>query len=93
MSYGLRIWDAAGGLVLDETMRLGQVLGVVTTDESAGSITNDALLLGTPFAIVTPLGELLLLTYVIELPEPTFSGNTMSWPAADSSASIVYGIY
>jgi hypothetical protein len=93
-SYGLRCWDAAGNLTIDVSDRLGRILGVLTTGGADGSISNNGFLQGTPFFVVTALGNI---GSAANLPTSvTVSGNTMTWQyqsVVPADCIIHYGVF
>lgn len=54
MSWGMRVWDKWGNLVLDTTTRLGRIIGYVETGTESGQITDLRLTLGEPFFVASP---------------------------------------
>lgn len=91
MSTGLRVWDASGNLVIDETTRLGRILGQTQSGTSGGTINNAGFLTGTPFAVVLPATDTVSLAS--SYPSPTFSGSDMNWGASGNDCLIIYGVY
>jgi hypothetical protein len=91
VAAGIKIWDAAGVLIVDLTTRLSRVAGVVNVPAaSSGSVTLDGS--GTPWYYVKPVGTN---SYA---PLITVSGNTISWvpdptyPGGALDSSIIYGV-
>ena len=97
MAVGLRLYDANGNTILDETYSTGRVMGIITVDYAVnpnGNISDDRFGLGIPFGFA--------LSTLNFPPVVTFSGNTMSWARSRNNAGqfpttgsyrIMYGTY
>lgn len=96
MAFGLKIWDELGNVVLDTNVRVGRIIGQVTSGTSAGSISVPDFAQGTPWFIVQPITSA---GFTAEVPNVTISGNTLSWtfplaPNYTSISSIIsYGVF
>lgn len=93
MPAGLQMWDPAGNLIVDISMRLGRVLGVAAlTGGVNGSAVNDGLTTGTPFWMLTCITSPLVRQPVISV-----SGSTISWDFGGLGGGLnwrlVYGVY
>lgn len=93
MPFGLQTFDSEGDLMVDTNDRLGRLLGYLTGQANEGTITDDKLLEGTPWAVF-----ILENTYggASFLVEPVFDGNTMSWSRTDFpdwTFTILYGVF
>jgi len=100
MSYGFRVWDAAGNLEVDTSTRMGIVLGSVDVNTRTGSITDNRLLGGSPWSCITTgylSTEFSFQNAVTGYPIITFSGNMMFWDYTDATyvatVAITYGIH
>mgnify|MGYP001355592492 CR=1 FL=1 len=69
---GIRIWDPAGNLILDETMRTGRRVTEHTVTGTTGSFTVPGLTEGEPWDVFVTgsLGG---------VPVVSYSGTTVSW--------------
>jgi len=91
MSFGIRVRDEWGNVILDMGMRSGFIIGAVTlsTNNQSGSLADAGLSQGEPFYFLesSSLGA---------GPDVTFSGTQMSWQSSDPSnvwgGDIYYGI-
>jgi len=89
MATGLRIWDAAGNLMLDTNDRVSQGLGVVTIPaNSTGSVTvpatggyND---IWFQFSPSTTAG------IYSRMPDITVAGDLISWSFASGGTAPTY---
>lgn len=100
MTFGLRVWDAAGNLEVDSSTRMGIFLGSVDVNTRTGSITDSRLLGGEPWSCITTgylSAEFSFQNGVTGYPIISFSGNTMFWDYADATyvatVTIIYGIH
>ena len=100
MATGIKIWDASGNLIFDETSRAGRVLGTTVVNGGSGSIPNGDFSQGTPWAIAFKLGTGLAGSGLICPCYTSFSGNTLNWAygpvsgqSADYQTFIAYGVY
>lgn len=96
---GLRVYDGNGNTILDVTDRLTRVCGTVNTGTADGSITDDALLTGTPWYFLLRDGitneNYWLGAFYWEI---TFSENKLIWTGRGWTdqvfdQKIVYGVY
>jgi hypothetical protein len=98
MSYGCRIWNAAGDLIMDVDTRIARILGVGNTGGAAGSISPAGMDTGEPF--VFPLLGLSTFTVAgVSLSYMTFSvtATTISWNYGGAGATgpaidFLYGV-
>lgn len=97
MANGLKVWDAAGNLIVDVTDRLTRILGYTTLyADSSGSLSDNGFLTGTPFFIAIRTngagGSFNGTTVAVDI---SFSGNTMYYSTTQTIADfiIVYGVY
>ncbi|TWH49586.1 hypothetical protein [Sporomusa sp. KB1] len=100
MPAGLQCWDADGNLTLDITDRLTRVLGTIQTGTSDGSITDNNLLLGTPWYFTYYLDDN---HFWRSRPlKISFSSNILSWAFISTGGNyqntnidtmILYGVY
>ncbi|ANC42964.1 hypothetical protein PMO31116_02329 [Pandoraea morbifera] len=99
MVAGLQLFDPAGNEILNPFSRVGRVLGSVYVNGTSGSLQNDGLLTGEPFASF----HLQQLFYDVRayrrFPRISVSGNTLSWyyPAPQGTqvtmaGYIVFGV-
>lgn len=95
MPAGLRVWNAAGQLILDTNDRVSRIVGTLNLPDghAAGSISNAAFGVGTPFAAVllaerwdNSTGQAKTLT------QASISGTTINYSAGDK-CTIIYGTY
>ncbi len=90
MGQGLRVWDAAGNLILDSSTAAGKFLGVVTVTAATGSVTDAGFADGAAWFCHIPIGA----SYSVSPPAISVSGTTLSWSGFfGTSCLIVYGIY
>ncbi len=95
MAYGLRVWDAAGNVIMDTNYRAGRILGMVDTGGANGSISHPGFTTGTPFWVVVSLD----VSNAVTKCRPSVSGTTMSWTYDSTSGfnngpcRIFYGVY
>jgi len=87
MPAGLQCLDANGNLVVDLTTRMTRLIGQVN-QATAGSMSVPAFSQGTPF--VMPVIDQNGVMYPQQIPIPTVSGTTLSWPA---NSNFFYGTY
>jgi len=96
MSYGLRIWDENGILILDTTTRISRVLGEFALPSTPGSHTDAAISSG---AFWWYMAGFTISPYITtKVPVVSLSGNTISWiwsgaAANFPSVTLVYGVY
>lgn len=93
MPVGLRIRDPSGNIIIDWTMRLGRILGVVTlTGPTAGSAVHAEFADGTPFWTVQCISA-----SGAGAPTISVSGTTISWTFGGvwdtQTYRLVYGVY
>lgn len=92
MPSGMRVWNAAGQLMVDTSTRMGRVLGIIPV--TGNTVWGDnGLLTGTPYYVqyaITGLGATPL-----AVPTVWFVGNAMhvSFPAGSPGTWIIYGVY
>lgn len=95
MPAGLQVFSPTGAVLVDTSVRVGKLVGSVTTNKADGSIATDTSK-GTPFYYVTTPEDP---SWGALFPEVSFSGNTMSWAYSDIqsthrvNAIIMYGYY
>lgn len=98
MTWGCRIKDAAGNVIMDTSTRVARILGVGNTGGAAGSISPAGMDTGEPF--VFPLLGLSTFTVAgISLSYMTFTvtATTISWDYGGSGATgpaidFLYGV-
>lgn len=98
MAVGLKVRDASGNLIVDETTRLSRVLGTTLVGAGAiGSITNAGFATGTPYCIAlrTNAGTPTQPNGSMAPPIITFVGTTMNYNVLSPSNDhlLIYGVY
>jgi len=94
MAHGLRVWDAAGNLIVDTSQRHGTILGVLTiTGGVDGSVTDAGFAQGEPLWMCTALAS-----YATYNPAFSFDAglNRLSWSWGGRSGTnqkLVYGVF
>jgi len=95
MPAGLQVFNSAGAVLVDTSVRIGKLVGSVTTNKVDGNIYTDTTK-GTPFYYVTTPEDP---SWGALFPEVSFSGNTMYWQYSDVRAThrvnaiIMYGYF
>lgn len=97
MSFGFKAWHADGAVQVDETIRLGKILGIIEiTSTVPRSISDGNILSGTPFYALIEVNEY---QYTMDAISVVFSGSQMSWSFSLSGSTsiswpflLVYGI-
>lgn len=91
VTVGVRIRDRNGNVMVDITSKLPRIIGFVDTNGVAGSITVPELVLGTGYAVVSPISG----TTGRGAPNLQVSGTTISWsyPNAAVNDRIYYGYF
>ena len=95
MPAGLQVWNPSGVLMVDTSVRIGKLVGSITTNKADGSVWTDTTK-GTPFYYVTTPEDP---SWGALFPEVSFSGNTMTWTYSDVRAThrvnaiIMYGYF
>lgn len=99
MAVGLKTWDASGNLMIDVTDRLMRFLGyvIIPAGSGSGSVTNDGILTGVPFAIPVMFSSNGSGYYAGDNLYPlsySFSGNVLSWTinAGQPDQVLQYGV-
>lgn len=99
MAVGLKVWDASGNLMIDVTDRLMRFLGyvIIPAGSGSGSVTNDGILTGVPFAIPVMFSSNGSSYYPGDNMYPLnvwFSGNQMFWTinAGQPDQIVQYGV-
>ncbi|NKJ46829.1 hypothetical protein CIC12_08770 [Burkholderia sp. SG-MS1] len=79
MPAGMQVWDEQGRLTVNMTTRLARFLGSRYIDGTGGSLMDENLSQGEPFAIFQP--DQLFYHISGDAPRPviTISGNTIGW--------------
>lgn len=96
MSVGLRVWDGARNLTFDTNDYVGRFLGAVVAGSGTGSITDERLRTGIPFAVpvfVQPNASYPILNLGVYTSSPviSFSGATMIFTRTpDNFAGAVF---
>ena len=105
MSYGLRVWDKSGNLILDTSDRLIKVLGQVKIgydDQKSGQVYDSKLSAGEMWWVIKK--EENMYAGFNSLPRVWKDGNVLRWEAVkDGSAmgiymkmvkgTLIYGVY
>lgn len=96
MPAGLRVWDAAGNLIVDLSTSMGRVLGVQFVNTATGSFDHAGLSQGTPFALVGGEAPATGGDPWAWAPSVDVTGTTLSWDFGDRPAGpawIIFGVY
>lgn len=105
MSYGFRVWDAAGNLTLDLSTRCGRIIGIGDPGPNDGTWNIPEFAQGIPFtAFLNPnaITEFVSGQQVYGYPIVSVSGTTLSWtyqrggvfgPVVYQGALIAYGVF
>jgi len=100
-TYGLRVRDASGNVLVDISTRILRLVGTVQTGTTNGSITVPDDASGTVFFMLTGQDRSVTNSGYAEIPKVTLSGRTISWTFSGSttpssgriSSLIVYGVH
>lgn len=95
MAQGLQVFNSSGVLTVDITTRLTRITGSGTTvSNTAGSMVIQGVEYATPFFVVltTPHYPYNSVN-TTSIPTFTLSGTTLSWTAAQGTASFMVGGY
>lgn len=91
ITHGIRVFNAAGGLIFDSSRSLGRSLGRINTGVSNGSYTYPGIVEGQFFAT--------LMDASVGAPGITVSGKTITWqftpnPVAPArNTAVVFGSF
>lgn len=94
MSFGLRVFDAAGNIHMDITDRVSRIAGSLETGGASGSTVVPLFSTGTPYCIVTLINSGSLLNP--QAPVISIVGTTLNWTYSGSypcDAVLIYGVY
>lgn len=96
MSYGVRTFDANGGVIIDTSSRLSRVLGETTVSASSitGSVSVAGFDQGTPWWACVAGGT--TQGYFNITPSISRSGNTLSWDWGNlprANCKLIFGVF
>lgn len=89
MPQGLQVWDAAGSLIVDTSVKLARLLGVqvVGVGNPSGNLVDANFAQGTPWYFI--IGQL----DPYNRPDVSIAGTTLTWTSRGSfTGSIMYGV-
>ena len=88
MSFGLKVWDGNGVVVLDSTKGIPKFLGSMVVS-SSGSLVDSRLSGRLGWSLSRPAS-----TGNTRTPyRASISGDTISWSGGNGATTILYGVY
>lgn len=91
MSYGLRIWNADGSVLVDITTRLSRIVNVVTLPAGGSGTIDLSAYPGDPWFKRMPISATTI--GYVSTPVVTIVGKTIQWSnGSASNATLIYGI-